>query len=816
MIPTMTETREAKVKEGQFGYPSHFVDRMTKSEKPWNLRYIKAIDNEHNKGTGNYAFRNRAAEYEEWRQYAKGNQPIDKYKVLLSGKGQDKVKRKTKGKDDLSFKVLDWTILGVAKKFTDLLVGKLLQQNNNVGVKAVDPKAVNQRKIKKIQMQEYMINQQFLREVSTRTGIQFETPIDDGSMPPPENEQELSMYMDMFYKEDYCMDLMDMLKLLNEQDNMPQILHDIAYDLVEIGIGVTKAYRVGRRIKRRRCVPERMVTNACRTNDFSDFQHGGEYWDLTIGELREIAGDQFTEAEYQDIANNATGNSFRGVNVTEYFDKNMCYPYDHIRITVLDAVWFSPDQETHQIKVNRFGNTVVYEKDDYWMSDISVEEFNKRNEGKIVRQTINNLYQGMWIVGTDYIFNHGLSHDMLRNESNIGTCIGPYAIYTYRNDSLTRILKPLYDNIQLNWLKYQHFINKSRPSGVDIEYTALQDISIGGSGGQKMTPKEILELYFDTGILLWRRRDWSGQGNQWKPINELQGGISPAAKDHLNFILSDIDLIRQLAGVNELVDASTPGPETGVGVAQIAASASRDAIRYLYRGFDELNIATQRRTVMHINAMAVNGLAPDYTESLGLDTMFRIGALSAIGAHEYGIYLEREPTEEMRSRLALYVQDSIKAGFLLPEEAFEVENEPNIYKAVKLLKLYRKQKEKASQAAMQAQYQAELQKNIESAQATSQAKIQEKQAEYQFKGQYEVARAQAKILENRETVRDQILLAKIQQGHELSMEEQERATKLMVEDTKGQWQLLIANVNAEAAEKKAAQQAKSKPALKKK
>jgi hypothetical protein len=794
-------TTQTPVEEGLFGYPSHFVAPDVKNDKQWCRQYITALDKESTKGTGNYIFRSKADEYAEWRAYARGDQDIDQYKKVLLNP-RHKRKGGKQDRDQLSYKNLDWSVLAVGPKFVNVLVGRLIGQDNGIGIRAVDPQAEKARKKKEISMQEYLINQKFYEDITKATGIQFESPMEDDIVPPPTNLSEIKLHMEMFYKEHYCLTLMDMLTLLNSHDGYAQILKEVAVDLIQVGVGATRTYRIGKRVKRRRCIPERMTTNHCKSEDFKDFQHGGEYWDLTIGELRELAGNQFTEDEYKKIAEQTTRSQFHDID--NYFNKNNCYPYDHVRITVFDAVWFSADIETYQEKPNQFGNVTVYEKEFGWMSHVSTDDFNnspinKAAGSRIIRREMNNLYQGMLIVGTDFVFNTGKCKDMLRNESDIGTAIGPFMIYSLGFDSIIRQIKPVLDSIQRNFLQYQHHINKSRPMGLDIEYTALQDVNIGGKGGTKMTPKEILELYFDTGILLWKRRDWSGQANNWRPISELQNGLSAAAKDHFLNIIQEIDLLRSIIGLNELVDASTPGAETGKKVAEIAAGAVEDAIRYVHHAFDQINIGTCLRTVMHISAMAVNGMAPDYTEAIGLDNMAFLGTMSEMGMHEYGAYLIRQPSIDMKAKIAQYVTEALRSGSLLPEEAFEIEQEKNPYRVIKLLKMYRIQKEQKTMQNQQQMYQMEQQKNTESAQATEDAKRQTLKDEYDLKTQFEFNKAQANAIAQQNILKGQILLEKLKQGHELSMEDKERMTKLMVSDNDGQWALMVAQQKADQA-----------------
>lgn len=786
------------IQEDKDGFPTDFCSPSLKDSPEYALRYCQAVDNDYRHGRGANIFRGRSDNYETMRAYARGNQSIEKYKPILG------IKQKTKSTANaVNYKVLSWEVLAIAPKFVNLLVGKLIAQNNDVGVMAVDKRAQDDKRKKRVNLQEYIVNKQFLDGVTKSTGIQFEGPEHDDSIPPPQNLQEVNIYQDMFYKEKYCLILQDMLKLLNEQDNYVEILKNIAEDLVEIGLGATKTYRVGRRIRRRRCIPERMVASATTSDNFENCKYIGEYWDLTIGELKEIAGMTFTEAEYKDIAEKATGNSFSTFNVKDYYERNFCYPWDRTKITVLDITWWSPNEAIYTQDVNNFGNVQVNEKSYEWWAalrgkGVTEQSFNQQNKSQVIIQPLNDQYGAMWILGTKYVFGQGKTKDMLKNESDMGKTVGPYCMYSLKKDCLIRQLIPVFDMIQINWLQYQHHTAKSRPSGPAIEFSALQDISIEGAGGRKMKPKEVLELYFDTGILLWRRRDAAGNMSNFKPIEELVNGINPAAKEHLLSVIQLIDLVRGIIGLNEVTDASTPNSEMGKSVANLAVGGTQDAIKYIFHGFDSINVGTQLRTTMHISQMAATGMAPDYTEAIGLDNMAFMGLMSDLTVHEFGCYLIKQPTQEMRAVLDGYCQAGIVNGTLYEEEAFEIKMEPNIYRAIRLLKVYRQQKLDQKQAEVAAQQQGEMQKNIGSAQATAQAAQQTMQMETDAKVQQAWQEAQARVWESKATLADKAFLlnleAKLKMNLALTEAEQDRLTAMSTAQIAGEYALQAAKL----------------------
>lgn len=797
-------------------HPSDFLSPEIKNGKEYSLKWCEYIDT-HNQTFENGFFQGggRNNQMAINRAYSRAKQPIDKYKPILG------VKDKKVRNDPAAigqFKVLSWENLGIMPKFINVLVGNLMKQNNTVGVKAVDAKSVNQKRKRRIQYEDHVMNKDFYDGITAQTGIPFESPVQSDVMPVPETMGEIDLFMDMFDKEDFCLIAQDMLNLIDEDDQMPVWLSEVFRDLIETQYGVTRTMRVGKKIKRRHCWPEHMVMSKSLDPTCQDIKYIGEYWNITIGKLKEIAGDEFTEDQYRDIAMSASKSDWSGIDINDFYKIHMCYPWDSTTVTVGDFVWWSPDYETYRIDTIA-GNVAVQEKTnekivkngkeymwwDYLKSkdpSLTEESYNKKNPSKVIRYSLDNQYGAMWIKGTKHVFNHGKSKDMLRNDSSVGECKGPFTIYKMK-DCIAELMIPIIDNIQINWLQYQHHAAKSRPSGLDIEFSALQDIAIEGAGGKRMTPKQILQLYFDTGILLWRRRDASGAQNNWRPINELQNGLNPAAAQHFSNVVNNIGLMRDLAGLNELTDASTPNSEMGKAVATFAVGATKDALRTLHFAADYINLTTADRTVRHILGMAQSGVAPEYTEALGMDDIARVGFMSDLSLSELGVFMLREPTEEMRAALRVYTAEGVKAGWLMPFEAFEIENESNIYRAIRLMKMYFEKKKKEEQAKSSRDIQENTQAQQQSAMASAQAQMQADQATTQQ--QIQLAWEQAKAndwADAQKTSRQAFLLQvknQLDTGQKLSLEQERRMTELMKEDRKGQYQLQVAAMKPKPA-----------------
>ncbi len=392
------------------GFPSDFVDPAVKQSREYALRWAQATDYPTNV-TWFGSLGNRKG-FDLLRAYARGDQPIDKYKPILGIKD-----RKTaRDPNNKSYKVLNWEILDVCSKYVNLLVGKMVKRDNTIGVAAIDKRAMDAKRAKRIELQEAIINRPLYESISKATGIQFQSPMGEDVLPPPETLGEVDVHQEMFYKEDYCIATQDMLKQINEEDNFNQQLVEVARDICEVGYGATKTYRVGRKILSRRCVIERMGMGASTKDNFEDAKFIFEDWDITIGQLKELAGDQFTEEVYRKIAEKVNNKDYSNVNVREYYDKFFCYPWDNTKITVRDLIWFSPDRESYLVHKTPMGSVSVEEKAYDWWEELrqnereTVKSFNEKMKGEgveLVQYHLNNQYQCMWIKGTKYVFNHG-------------------------------------------------------------------------------------------------------------------------------------------------------------------------------------------------------------------------------------------------------------------------------------------------------------------------------------------------------------------------------------------------------------------------
>ena len=117
-----------KPKLGSYaGFPNQFSPDEEKSSMEYGLRVGRAIESEwFSRDYGSSLYGEIRSEFLCRRLYARGEQPIEKYKNELSVNG------------DLSYLNLDWTPVPIIPKFVDIVVNGISNRLFDINVEAVD------------------------------------------------------------------------------------------------------------------------------------------------------------------------------------------------------------------------------------------------------------------------------------------------------------------------------------------------------------------------------------------------------------------------------------------------------------------------------------------------------------------------------------------------------------------------------------------------------------------------------------------------------------------------------------------------------
>ena len=119
------------------------------------------------------------------------------------------------------------------------------------------------------------------------------------------------------------------------------------------------------------------------------------------------------------------------------------------------------------------------------------------------------------------------------------------------------------------------------PDGVYMDADGLAEIDLGN--GTNYNPQEALNMFFQTGSVIGRSFTQEGDMNPGKvPIQPLQTGAGGQKLQTLiqtyNYYLQ---MIRDVTGLNEARDGSSPDARALVGVQKLAAANSNTATRHI-------------------------------------------------------------------------------------------------------------------------------------------------------------------------------------------------------------------------------------------
>ena len=737
------------------GYPSPYVSPEEKEKKEYGLAYFKRMfyDWENNSEIN---INSRRALYTKSRSYAQGAQDTRKYKDLLDVEG------------DTSYLNLDFTPVNIIPKFVDLVLNDFNNQEYEVKANAIDSVAETERESFKNTLFAKMLTSPNLKVMSEN----MERDLNHKGY-VPQNQEEIDIFMSISYKQASEISMENGIKFVMKQNDFDSIKKSIIRDLIVCGIGASKvSFDPNTGIKLKYVDPANLITSYSNKETFSDIQHAGEVYSMTIGDLKRIAGDQLTETEYEEIANTYSGKNENGNMASSYEsyvnEENYEYYYDKFRITVLDAEFLSVNELKYEKKKNGFGGYTVRKKSFKYKKPKK-----SKYERELIKTSVKVVYSGIWICHTDHVINYGMAKNMTREKSNLTETKLSYityapGIYKMHNKSLVERMIPFADQIQLAHLKLQQIIAKARPKGAAFELGSLENVSKGDGG--TFTPLELQEIFDQTGNIYYRSLNDDGQPMSSIPIQELENGIGGDMQKLISIYQHNLQMIRDVTGVNEAREGAKPSSDALVGVQKLQLIASNNATKSINDGYLYITKRSAECICLRLQDMYKNkNKYKSYENALGKSNMTMLSSNRDISIHEYGIMLEVAPDQEERLAMESNIQQSIAQKQLRLEDAIFIRSIKNIKLANQVLmhrrKKYQEEEEKkakeqqmmnaqiqqqaAQQQAMIKQQEMQMMAQIEmqSAQIKSQSRIQELQAEYQLKDQLDNMQHQRRMQE---------------------------------------------------------------------
>ena len=720
--------KDIKIDIQSAAFPDQFASDAQKKTDEFGLQIGQAIQYEWFRKDGyNCRFYNQWAEFHRLRLYARGEQSVAKYKNELSVDG------------DLSYLNLDWTPVPIIPKFVDIVVNGMADRLFKVNCVAMDALSAEKRNQFQEMIERNVVSQDIYRKIEKEFQVSmFEA--DPKTLPQSDTEMEL--YMQLNYKPAIEIANEIAIETMLEENHYDQIRKRVDRDITTLGIGICKhTFQQGDGLRVEYVDPANVVYSYTEDPYFKDCFYWGEIKTVPIGELVKIDPD-ITNEEMEEISKYSQA-WYDYYNVAAMYENSM---FARDTCTLLYYNYKTTNTFVYKKKQIAEGTFKTVEKDDQFNPP---EEMMEEGKFERVEKKIDVWYEGVMVMGTNIILKWEMMENMVRPNSANQFAMSNYvacapSLYKGTLESLVRRMIPFADLIQMTHLKIQQVVSKVVPDGVFIDADGLNEVDLGT--GNAYNPEDALRLYFQTGSVVGRSYTQDGEfNNARQPISQL---TSSSGSNKMQMLIGNynhyLNMIRQVTGLNEARDASTPDPNSLVGIQKLAALNSNVATRHILKA--SLFITRTLAECLSIRTADVLEYA-DFKDEFAMQIgKYNLGILEEIKnlyIYDFGIFIEMSPDEEEKQQLEANIQMALQQGGIDLEDAIDIRTLHNLKLANQLLKVKRKQnavekqQQEMQKQAMQGQQQQALQQQaaqakMQQTQAELQAKIQIKQAEIAF------------------------------------------------------------------------------------
>jgi len=513
------------------------------------------------------------------------------------------------------------------------------------------------------------------------------------------------------------------------------------YDLTTLGIGAVKNnFTESEGVTVEYVDPAYLIYSYTEDPYFQDIYYAGEVKFVPLNELKKqfpnLTEEQMEQIQQQGSQNYGVWNN----NISNTNNNNR----DQNIVQVLYFNYKTYMNEVYKVKETATGASKIIVRDDQFNPPIEMYE---EQFGKMSR-SLEVLYEGVMILGTDIVLKWEMAKNMMRPKSDSTKVKMNYAItaprmYQGKIESIVSRCTAFADMIQLTHLKLQQVLQRMIPDGVYLDADGINEVDLGN--GTNYNPQEALNMFFQTGSIIGRSFTQEGDMNPGKvPIQEVQTG---SGGQKLQTLISTynyyLQMIRDVTGLNEARDGSTPDARALVGVQKMAAANSNTATRHILDAGLYLTRETAECLSLRISdILEYHPAKESFIQKIGGFNVATLDEMKDLHLHDFGIFLELTPDDEEKQLLENNVQQALSAGLIDLSDAIDIREVKNLKLANQLLKVRQKKRQERLQQEQQANIQAQAQANAQAQQVAAQAEVQKDQALFQTKSQLEQLKGQ--------------------------------------------------------------------------
>ena len=661
----------------------------------------------------------------------------------------------------MSYLNLDWKPVPIIPKFVDIVVNGIAERMYDIKAYSQDPYGV----AKRTEYMESILGDMQTQEMNDFAAEAFGVNLyENDPQTLPESQEELDLHMQLTYKQSVEIAEEQAINVLMEGSNYELIKKRFYRDLTVLGIGAVKtAFNTSEGVVIDYVDPADLVYTYTESPYFDDIYYVGEVKTIPVNELAKQF-PHLTHEDLEEIVQNKstyTNNYHHGGNTSREIDNNS--------IQILYFNFKSYMNEVYKMKETGSGADKAIEKDDTFNPPADKEGGYER-----LHRSIECLYEGAMVLGTEKLLKWEMAKNMMRPKSDFTKVKMNYSIvaprmYKGKIDSLVGRITGFADMIQLTHLKLQQVMSRMVPDGVYLDADGLAEIDLGN--GTNYSPQEALNMFFQTGSVIGRSFTSEGDMNPGKvPIQEITSGSGgnkmQALIGNYNYYLQ---MIRDVTGLNEARDGSTPDAKALVGVQKMAAANSNTATRHILNAGLFLTSSVAECLSLRISDIIEYSPTKDaFINAIGVHNIATLEEMSELHLYDFGIFIELAPDEEEKALLENNIQVALSQQTIDLEDIIDIREVRNIKLANQLLKIRRKKKIDRDQKLKERNIQVQAQANAQAQQQAAQAEVQKQQAITEQK--ISLAQAQSQIEIAQMQAESQIKLGLMQQEFQFNME----------------------------------------------
>ena len=237
----------------------------------------------------------------------------------------------------------------------------------------------------------------------------------------PENEEELSLHMQLEYKQAIEIAEEQAINSIFNNNNYDLTQRRINYDLAVIGIGALKnEFNTSQGIKLKYVDPADLVYSYTHSPYFDDVYYIGEVRSVTINELKQqfpnLTDQELKDISQQGVQTAASHNRY--INEDSVLDANT--------IQVLYFNYKTYNNEVFKIKKTATGADKAIPKNDQFNPPADSELFTKQ------ARSLEVVYDGAFVLGTKQMLKWEIAKNMVRPKSDTTKVMMNYNIVAPR------------------------------------------------------------------------------------------------------------------------------------------------------------------------------------------------------------------------------------------------------------------------------------------------------------------------------------------------------------------------------------------------